>query len=109
MDLLEAYAHTDKALRMASITVAATMVLAHIVDLGDVVLDQAGYQLHHARVGTAGRCLLHQRLNAGPALNRIEMAGGLIGRFGIQPALQIGAAINARHMHTNRVGVGVDA
>ena len=85
------------------------MHLAHIVDLGEIVLQQPGNQLHHARVGAAGRSLFHHRLNAGPAAIAVELAGGFIDGLGIEPALQIGAAIEAWHMHADGVCVGVDA
>ena len=70
MNLLETDAHTDKAFSVASIDVSSAMILAHVIDLGEVVLKQSGHEAHHAGIGSAGCSIEHQRLNPKPGLLR---------------------------------------
>ena len=56
------------AFSVASIDVSSAMILAHVIDLGEVVLKQSGHEAHHAGIGSARCSIEHQRLNPKPGL-----------------------------------------
>ena len=109
MNLLETDSHANKAFGMAGISVGAAMELPHVVDLGDVVLNQPGHQLDHAGVGGGGSRLLDQGQQVVPALGSRQLDRGVIGGLGVQPTIEVGAAIETGHMHPDRIGVSVEA
>ena len=85
------------------------MELAHVVDLGDVVLQQPGHQLDHAGIGAGGSRLLNKLQQVGPSLGGRHQGRGVVGGLGVQPTIEVGAAIETGHMHPDRIGVGVEA
>ena len=110
MYFLEADAHPNESFSVADIGIMAIMmVLTDVIYLREVIGQQTGNQFDHARVGGGGGSFLDNGFESLPSLLGAEVTGGLINRLRIQPAIKAGRAIEARHMDSKGIGIGVDA